>query len=190
VHNCQTCLQAKPDQSAYPGKLQPLSIPSMTWETITMDFVEGLPVSGPANCILVVVDKFTKYAHFIPLYHPYTPSSVAQTFMTHVYRLHGLPASIVSDRDPVFTSTFWQQLFKLIGNISPMFPTTPKLTAKRNTSTNAWKHFSDVSSVHVPRSGKTGYQQLSFGIILVCTPLWVVRHLRLYMAESLELSVL
>jgi hypothetical protein len=87
----------------------------MTWETITMDFVEGLPVSGPANCILVVVDKFTKYAHFIPLYHPYTPSSVAQTFMTHVYRLHGLPASIVSDRDPVFTSTFWQQLFKLIG---------------------------------------------------------------------------
>jgi hypothetical protein len=59
VHNCQTCLQAKPDRSAFPGKLQPLSVPSMAWETIIMDFVEGLPVSGPANCIIVVVDKFT-----------------------------------------------------------------------------------------------------------------------------------
>jgi hypothetical protein len=80
-----------------------------------MDFIEGLPCSGSAECILVVVDKFTRYAHFIPLSHPYTAQSVAATFMSVVYKLHGLPASIISDRDPVFTSKFWQGLFKLSG---------------------------------------------------------------------------
>jgi E3 ubiquitin-protein ligase DOA10 len=78
-----------------------------------MDFVEGLPPSVSANCILVVVDKFIKFGHFIPLAYPYTTHSVATTFFNTVYRLHGLPASIVSDRDLVFTSSFWQNLFKL-----------------------------------------------------------------------------
>jgi hypothetical protein len=80
-----------------------------------MDFIDGLPSSGHANCILVVVDKFTKYAQFIPLSHPYTTSSVAQVFMVNVYKLHGLPSAIILDRDPVFTSMFWQHLFKIIG---------------------------------------------------------------------------
>jgi hypothetical protein len=59
-----------------------------------------------ANCILVVVDKFTKFAHFIPMRHSYTVESVAKLFLEHVYRLHGLPESIVSDRDKIFTSRF------------------------------------------------------------------------------------
>ncbi|WVZ81597.1 hypothetical protein U9M48_028952, partial [Paspalum notatum var. saurae] len=80
-----------------------------------MDFVEGLPLSGRADCILVVVDFFTKYAHFIPLHHPYTAPSVAQQFLHHVYRLHGLPATIVTDRDKIFTSHFWRELFRLAG---------------------------------------------------------------------------
>lgn len=115
IQTCQICLQAKPDRSAYPGKLQPLPVPSGAWETIIMDFIAGLPSSGHANCILVVVDKFTKYAHFIPLSHPYTASSVAQVFFVNVYKLHGLPSAIISDRDPVFTSNFWQHLFKITG---------------------------------------------------------------------------
>jgi transposase InsO family protein len=78
-----------------------------------MDFVEGLPQSGLANCILVVVDKFTKYVHFLSLKHPYTASSVAKLYLDQIYRLHGLPLSIVSDRDRVFTSKFWQELFSL-----------------------------------------------------------------------------
>lgn len=78
-----------------------------------MDFVEGLPKSGGKNCILVIVDKFSKFAHFLPLSHPFTASQVAKLFMQQVYRLHGMPSSIVSDRDKVFTSLFWQELFRL-----------------------------------------------------------------------------
>jgi hypothetical protein len=79
-----------------------------------MDFIEGLPKSGSTNCILVIVDKFTRYGHFVALYHPYTASSVAMVFMTEVYKLHGMPALIISDCDLVFTSKFWQSLFSYV----------------------------------------------------------------------------
>jgi hypothetical protein len=78
-----------------------------------MDFIERLPKSGSANCILVVVDKFSKYSHFIPLLHSFTVISAAQTFLDSLYRLHGMPLAIISYRDRVFISTFWQELFKL-----------------------------------------------------------------------------
>ena len=77
-----------------------------------MDFIEGLPQSGSFNAILVVVDKFSKFAHFIPLRHPFTAASVAKLFMDQVYRLYGLPRAIISDRDRIFTSNFWKCLFK------------------------------------------------------------------------------
>jgi hypothetical protein len=62
-----------------------------------------------------VVDRFSKYCHFIPLAHPYSPKSAAQAFFTDIVRLHGVPQSMVSDRDPVFTSTFWRELMRLMG---------------------------------------------------------------------------
>ena len=80
-----------------------------------MDFVEGLPKSQQKSVVFVVVDRFTKYVHFIPLAHPYTAAKVAQLFMQYVFKLHGLPSTIVSDRDPVFTSKFWSELMKLQG---------------------------------------------------------------------------
>jgi hypothetical protein len=115
VQNYQACIQAKPNRPIYPKKLHPLPIPIEAWEVVTMDFIEGLPKSASANCILLVVDKFTHFGHFIALAHPYTAHSVASVFLNTVYRLHGLPATIVSDRDPVFTSRFWQSLLKLAG---------------------------------------------------------------------------
>jgi hypothetical protein len=81
----------------------------------TTDFIDGLPQSRQYNCILVIVDKLSKYAHFIPLAHPYTANKVANLFVNYVCRLHGMPQSIVSDRDPVFTSTFWQCVFCTTG---------------------------------------------------------------------------
>lgn len=78
-----------------------------------MDFIEGLPPSDHFNALLVVIDKFTKYGHFIPVKHPFTALQIAQVFMNNVYKLHGLPKTIISDRDRVFTSVVWQQLFKL-----------------------------------------------------------------------------
>jgi hypothetical protein len=80
-----------------------------------MDFVEGLPTSGSANAILVVVDKFSKFAHFIALKHPFTAKTMAQLFLYNIYHLHGLPKSIICDRDKIFTSLFWQALFKAAG---------------------------------------------------------------------------
>lgn len=111
LKSCQTCIQAKPDRNKYPGLLQPLPVPDGAWQTLYLDFIEGLPKSGHYNCILVVVDKFSKYSHFIPLSHPFTASEVATEFMKHVYKLHGLPQVIISDRDKNFTSQFWEHLF-------------------------------------------------------------------------------
>ena len=113
VSGCTKCQQAKPKRVRYPCLLQRLAVPTASWQMISMNFVEGLPKSGGKSCILVVVDKFSKYAHFLPLSHPYTTSQVAKLFMQQIYRLHGIPSSIISDRDKVFTSLFWQELFKL-----------------------------------------------------------------------------
>ncbi|WVZ95539.1 LOW QUALITY PROTEIN: hypothetical protein U9M48_041292 [Paspalum notatum var. saurae] len=115
VHECTICQQAKLDRARYPGLLQPLPVPIAAWHVITMDFIEGLPRSNSFNCILVVVDKFSRFGHFIPLRHPFTALSVARVFMTSVYKLHGLPEQIVSDRDRIFTSALWKELFRLAG---------------------------------------------------------------------------
>jgi hypothetical protein len=105
----------KHETSKPTGLLQPLGIPPRPWHTISMDFVEGLPTSSKQNVILVIVDRFTKYVHFIPLSHPCTVSRVAFLFLQHVFKLHGLSSSIVSDRDTAFTSLFWEELFRRQG---------------------------------------------------------------------------
>jgi hypothetical protein len=80
-----------------------------------MDFVEGFPKVGGKTVVLTVVDRFSKFAHFIPLGHPYTAVTVARAFFEGIVCLHGIPCSIVSDRDTVFTSAFWSELFHLAG---------------------------------------------------------------------------
>uniref|UniRef100_A0A2N9HR88 Reverse transcriptase n=1 Tax=Fagus sylvatica TaxID=28930 RepID=A0A2N9HR88_FAGSY len=115
IRGCDTCQRLKHETSKPAGLLQPLAIPPRPWHSISMDFVEGLPTSRKQNVILVIVDRFTKYVHFISLSHPYTASKVAALFLQHVFKLHGLPSSIVSDRDTVFTSLFWEELFRRQG---------------------------------------------------------------------------
>lgn len=113
VTSCSVCLQTKPDRVKYLGLLSPLPVPAESWQVVSMDFNDGLPNSSHYNCIMVVVDKFSKYAHFIPLHHPYTAPKVAQVFLDSVYRLRGMPTHIISNRDPIFTSLFWKELFRL-----------------------------------------------------------------------------
>jgi hypothetical protein len=78
-----------------------------------MDFVDGLPNSRGKTMVFVVVDCLSKYAHFVAISHPYTAMSVAQVFFENIFKLNGMPKSIVCDRDPAFTSHFWKELFQL-----------------------------------------------------------------------------
>ena len=78
-----------------------------------MDFIKGLPKSEVYSVILVVVDRFTKFVHFLPVKHPYTAITIAQLFLDNIVKLHGLPQFIVTDRDTTFVSQFWKQQFKL-----------------------------------------------------------------------------
>jgi hypothetical protein len=94
-HEDQILLKHETSKPA--GLLQPLGIPPRSWHSISMDFVEGLPTSSKQNVILVSVDRFTKYVHFIPPSHPYTVSRVAFLFLQHMFKLHGLSSSIVSE---------------------------------------------------------------------------------------------
>lgn len=107
VQQCTVCQKAKHEHCSYPGLLQPLPIPSGVWQDISMDFIESLPVSKGSDVILVVVDRFTKYAHFLPLKHPFSALQVAESYLNRVASLYGMPKSTVSDREKIFTSHFW-----------------------------------------------------------------------------------
>jgi hypothetical protein len=119
VHNFvaefDVCQRNKGETVKSPSTLQPLLIPPVIWRDISMDFITGLPKSGNKLVIMVVVDLLSKSAHYCALQHPFTTSTVAQIFMDHVFKRHGMSHSIVSDRDPTFTQKFWQELFKLQG---------------------------------------------------------------------------
>lgn len=95
--------------------LQSLPVPTQMWMDVSMDFIEGLPSSNGYTSIMVVVDRLTKYAHFVALKHPFTAIIVAKAFIPNVVRLDGIPTSIVNDRDKVFISSFWRALFQLQG---------------------------------------------------------------------------
>ncbi|GJY07897.1 transposon Tf2-1 polyprotein [Tanacetum coccineum] len=89
--------------------------PKAIWEEITMDFVTGLPPSHGATVIFVVVDRLSKQAHFGTLPTSFTASKVAELFADLVWKLHGLPRIIISDKDPIFLSNFWKELFSMSG---------------------------------------------------------------------------
>ncbi|KAL0561349.1 hypothetical protein IC582_001774 [Cucumis melo] len=116
VSKCLVCQQVKAPRQKPAGLLQPLSIPEWKWENVSMDFITGLPRTLRGFTVIwVVVDRLTKSAHFVPGKSTYTASKWAQLYMSEIVRLHGVPVSIVSDRDARFTSKFWKGLQTAMG---------------------------------------------------------------------------
>ena len=113
VHRCEVCQKVKSETLWPIGLLQPLPIPCQGWDDITLNFIEGLPPSQGKDTILVVVDRLSKFTHFLSLTHPFTAKGVAEKFVEGIIKLHGLPKSIISDRDPIFISRFWQEFFQI-----------------------------------------------------------------------------
>lgn len=113
IRSCEICQKNKSEHTSSAGLLQPLPIPKKIWKDLSMDFIDGLPNSYQKNSIIVVLDRLSKYIHLFALSHPYTANSVAQIFMEGICKLHGMPKTIVSDRDSIFTSQFSKELFKL-----------------------------------------------------------------------------
>lgn len=137
VRSCHSCQQNKSPRHRRFGLLQPLELPHAPWQSISMDFIVGLPESSGHDSIWVIVDRFTKMAHFIPLIKGQRSAQVcARVFLREIWRLHGLPESIVSDRDAVFTSTFWSSLVEFLDirrkMSSPFHPETDGQTERVN----------------------------------------------------------
>jgi hypothetical protein len=110
VRNCHVCSRTKPSRRGHQGLLQPLPTPDRAWDYITMDFITYLPKCQGYDAILVVVDRLTKLRHYIPCHTTDGAEEVARLFTKNIFRLHGRPIDIVSDRDAKFMSDFWQHL--------------------------------------------------------------------------------
>jgi hypothetical protein len=106
MKQCFICQQAKSERIHPSGLLQPLPIPLGAWQDLSLDFIDGLSKSEGYSFILVMVDGYSKYAHFFPLKHPYTATQVTHIFLDNVVKLHGVPKSLVSDRDKIFFNSF------------------------------------------------------------------------------------
>jgi hypothetical protein len=116
IAQCMECQKVKAQHRHPTDLLQPLPIPEKKWEVITMDFITGLPrMNKQHDSIMVVVEKLTKAAHFVPMKTTHTMANIAEIFMKEISRLHGIPRKIVSDRDTKFTSKLWKGLFKGFG---------------------------------------------------------------------------
>lgn len=116
VRTCLKCQENKSVNQLPMGLLHPLPIPDRRWQQVTMDLITALPKTKAGyDAIIVFVDKLSKMVHYAPTYTECTAPDVAKIFFNEVVRYHGIPDSIISDRDPRFTSKFWQSLWKHLG---------------------------------------------------------------------------
>jgi hypothetical protein len=116
VSECNTCRIVKADHLRPAKNLQPLSIPKWKWENICMDFIVGLPhTSRGYNSIWVIVDCWSKSAHFIPIFTVYKVKQYAELYMSRIVCYHSIMKTIISDRGSSFVACFWEQLHECLG---------------------------------------------------------------------------
>ena len=136
IRNCETCQRIKPARHAPYGYLKPLEVPQRRWQSVSLDLITGLPTSNSFDAILVVVDRLTKMAHFIPCQTTLDSVELAKLYRDYVFRLHGLPDDFVSNRGSVFTSKFTRALSRSLSiktNFSTAFhPQTDGQTERIN----------------------------------------------------------
>ena len=183
VRGCQVCQQDKAERCKPAGLLQPLSIPNQPWESLSMDFIISLPESQNYTGIFVVVDRLTKYAHFVAYESPANAEYVAKLFFANVFKYHGLPREIISDRDSRFTGKFWSTLFALMGTnlkfSSSYHPQTDGQTERTNQiledylrhyvslGQKDWSQYLDIAefSYNLHKQDSTGFSpfELNYG---------------------------
>ena len=137
---CQTCTTSKPQNGKPQGKLKTMPVPTHPWQYIGMDFVGPLPESsnqdGDYNMICVIIDQLTSMVHLVPTRQNYRAADMVELMFECVYKLHGLPERIISDRDSLFTSKFWKRLHRLLGTelrmSSAFHPQTDGATERAN----------------------------------------------------------
>lgn len=137
---CAVCATTKSSTTRPLGLLRSMPVPRRPWQYIGIDFVGPLPLSenrhGSFDMICVVIDQLTFMVHLIPTQQTYGAADMAEVVFDHVYKLHGLPERIISDRDTLFTSLFWQRLHELMGTelrlSSSYHPQTDGATERAN----------------------------------------------------------
>jgi hypothetical protein len=138
VKECSTCQQNKVEHTHPVGLLQPLPIPKGKWESIYMDFITRLPKVQGRDCIYVVVDRLNNFTHFFAIPSDYLGAQVAEVFFREVFLLHGLPRTIVSDKDNRFMGDFWRDCFRVVGiDLTPSTSYHPQ-TNGQNEIVNKW----------------------------------------------------
>ncbi|KAK3506468.1 hypothetical protein QTP70_001152 [Hemibagrus guttatus] len=115
VQGCRECAMSKSPRHLPAGKLLPLPVPNRPWSLLGIDFIVDVPAFEGCTCVLVIVDRFSKACRLMPLPRPPTALEMAEYLFNHVFRYYGLPADIVSDRGPQFTSRVWRAFFKRLG---------------------------------------------------------------------------
>ena len=129
VRRCLTCQQVKVEYQKRARLLQPLKVAEWNWEHVTMDFVTHFPWTPQGhNAVWVIVDRLMKLAHFLAVLMTFTLERLCWSYIREIVQLHGVPISIVSDRDPRFTAHFWKSFQKVMGTRLTMSTTFPPQT--------------------------------------------------------------
>ena len=180
IRSCSKCRHAKSIHHKPFGPLHFLPIGERPWDSISMDFIEGLPASDSYNMILVIVNCLTKMALFIPTFSSINSRGVAMLFLCYVFTKHGTPSDIISDQGKHFTSRFWTSLCEILGikgNLSTAYH--PKTDGQTERVNQILKQYLRIYTSTTSRmTGQTSYPLQNLHTITL--PIWPCRsHLSL-----------